>query len=1603
MKLFINRSLSASRDSVVQTSTLRSGSNAPTLNAIPQDVEVPKGRLGLTTLSHPHDPIIEIVFVHGLGGDSRKTWGATDHGHRCCWPADWLPNKPGFERVRVHTFGYDTKFLRGTGNCLNIHHIGKLLLGELTVSPLIRQCDSRIVFVAHSMGGLVVKKTILLAKQDPSAQRLADRFASIFFLACPHRGADSAKLLRRVLRVAYDRQYVADLERNSTTTQSINEEFRHCSKDFTIWSFYETKKMKYWSSLVVDESSALLGYPHEKQMAMNADHRTICKFDSPSDANYLTLLNSLSVTVNELQTELSSTRRSTLDDEFRSIRELLGFHAPADDTLELLREKREPGTCEWLLSQPCFDAWAKDTSYRDPVLWISGKPGWGKSVLSAFVVDYLREIGRAVSCFFFSFSNARKSTIGDAVRSLTYQLAMSDESCRTALLTMYNDGIRLDGMEERSLWRTLARGDAFRNMQRPQYCVLDGLDECREPQGLVEALVQDLEDAASPFRLLMVGRDLPSISAGFGHLRSMTFHHMSMIPSNTLEAVSKLVRHRISALSFIKPKDREGIASRIIEKSQGSFLWVDLVIQQLAQCHGWSQVSERLEKMPSGMGPVYTRILEIIARDTAGRDLAHRILSWVVCATRPLALHELEEALACQRGTTFTDFGHVVTSLCGQLVMVDQIGRITLQHETVKDFLLNQESHPHLAIEEGESHAKIAQACLKLFNMKDFRQKFSSGKICDGFSMYALAELPSHLSRATGDLRELLEATVRFFKMHVLLWIAFIVKFRDLNSLGEASSCLKSFYQRCLESNSSSQLSLRYLSQVAIDLSRVSYKFGNVLKADPQAIHTIVPEFCPAESSIYRGRKQNQSLQVVGGPSKRWDDTLLSISMDKRIRSVASRGHYLALGQRPSWVVLFDTGTYQEFRRLDHGEEIEHIAIKGDDRLVASSGLNMTKVWDLNHDDCLYEFQHEGVRALGLEFDGDLLLAPRGNDVTFAWDLVSCESKESANDCPSVVGDHKFWNAAICLSVRLVAVPGEKHDVMILDLDSGDHIRSCGEPPTESPILYDIEFNNQNGQLAIGRSRELVVVDPLIDEVLSRREARCDALASSSDGRILAALDSLHSPAIIKLFDFETLALLYTINTTAGDVELLCFTRDDMHLAGIYGRYATHCMVWGLEQANAASGSDLKDLQATEQDGRQDFEAPEYFAIEALLVPAGEQVIICGRADGAVRVYDAKTGAFSQTVFKSSSGIQILHWWPKRRAVLCVAKDNTITLQPLPPQASSGANAPAYLLSFKVDTDSWIHDVMIDNDAGRMIISTCSGPSYLYNDRGDLLGTASFCEEAQDRRFATLPGLPGKAYCFSEMRGVQVYDTNSWTGRPQNTDITGFVDWPLRGGVHADFFFQHQLFLSPDRSIVVVKGGGKKVSKGPSTFIVRLDLSSLRREGELDDASDVPLGGHWPATPPTPPTPGTPQTPQTPQVHSVLYNVPLRQILHVSNEGRVLFIDDAMWLSSLNLNTASPLPSVPGSDGSAPTATNAYSRHFFIPAEAFKGEDVEIACATFERDLVLALHGQPILVKGFLEREYEVCYDSYVSYQTLRGDVWDYLSHSIDPNGRSGP
>lgn len=87
--------------------------------------------LGLHVVYEPPSRrIVDIIFIHGLGGTSRLSW-SWNRDLSLFWPQEWLPLEPGLRDARVLTFGYNAHFSSPTKDIFSISDFAKDLLLQM--------------------------------------------------------------------------------------------------------------------------------------------------------------------------------------------------------------------------------------------------------------------------------------------------------------------------------------------------------------------------------------------------------------------------------------------------------------------------------------------------------------------------------------------------------------------------------------------------------------------------------------------------------------------------------------------------------------------------------------------------------------------------------------------------------------------------------------------------------------------------------------------------------------------------------------------------------------------------------------------------------------------------------------------------------------------------------------------------------------------------------------------------------------------------------------------------------------------------------------------------------------------------------------------------------------------------------------------------------------------------------------------------------------------------------------------------------------------------------------------------------------------------------
>ncbi len=211
-----------------------------------------------------HDWVI--VFVHGIIGNSRETWTNA----AAYWP-DLITQDKDFDGASIYVYEYPT----AVGATMSLSEVAenmRLIFDTDGVSD-----HRNIVFVAHSMGGLVVRNYLL--KYRP----VADRVRMSYFFSTPTTGSDIAKVISLLPRVGPQLWSMRPMEQASELANT-QLEWQAAHFKFPSHCGYETAKT--YGFIVVSQASAT-ALCNTLIDPIPADHFNVVKPAGPRSPAYL--------------------------------------------------------------------------------------------------------------------------------------------------------------------------------------------------------------------------------------------------------------------------------------------------------------------------------------------------------------------------------------------------------------------------------------------------------------------------------------------------------------------------------------------------------------------------------------------------------------------------------------------------------------------------------------------------------------------------------------------------------------------------------------------------------------------------------------------------------------------------------------------------------------------------------------------------------------------------------------------------------------------------------------------------------------------------------------------------------------------------------------------------------------------------------------------------------------------------------------------------------------------------------------------------------------------------------------------------------------------
>ncbi|KAF4416312.1 vegetatible incompatibility HET-E-1 [Fusarium acutatum] len=410
----------------------------------------------------------------------------------------------------------------------------------------------------------------------------------------------------------------------------------------------------------------------------------------------------------------------------------------ADRDLEIRNMSRTEGTCTWLFERKEFKDW-RDAK-KNSVLWYSGPPGSGKSVLASAVINHLQEQPESeVVHFFYSFRAASKRQETCGLRSIALQLLSKLDVASNPLKAEYDRARKTckheltnnDGEVMVRLLRALLNHSRF-----PQvYVVLDGLDECSvrtHGNPLFYSLQQLLNlDTLGTVKWFLTSRDVPEI-------RSVKDTFKAVEIRANLTDTSKDIRAFLDAQRICPTHDEPWF-----DTDEHNFLYAALICE-IAKNKAYRTKQgtiDALQSFPRGLEDCYTKSLARIAGlPYHKQDLAKRTFRILTLSEKELTLLELIDALkpytdpANDATKPKEDALHVydrVRDVCSPLITMEDTNgsqKISLCHKSVKDFFIDpknkkriEEYLPDFFIDENKALEELGVSCIKYLSEERYQ------------------------------------------------------------------------------------------------------------------------------------------------------------------------------------------------------------------------------------------------------------------------------------------------------------------------------------------------------------------------------------------------------------------------------------------------------------------------------------------------------------------------------------------------------------------------------------------------------------------------------------------------------------------------------------------------------------------------------------------------------------------------------------------------------------------------------------------------------------------------------------------------------------------
>lgn len=311
------------------------------------------------------------------------------------------------------------------------------------------------------------------------------------------------------------------------------------------------------------------------------------------------------------------------------------------------------------------------------------------------IIDELKEqainTAHLIAFFFCQATDGRLNNAIGVLRGLIYLLIDQRPSLITHLQQKHK-GVGKALFEGPNTWFAL-REIFMQMLLDPNLpdtiLIIDALDECESDLPLLLSLIMEVSPR-SRVKWLVSSRNRTDIEQKIQSDQSRTTLSLELKSNaaHVSHAVNAYINHYISEIPAIQddPQLQAQVRQQMQQKSDGTFLWVSLVAQELKTAETW-HIAEIMDEVPTGLKELYWRMMRQIQHQRRDSKYCIQMLLVVTTTYRPLCLEELG-ALSGLPQPAFDTAKAVakIVRLCGSFLTVRE-GRVFIIHQSAQDFL----------------------------------------------------------------------------------------------------------------------------------------------------------------------------------------------------------------------------------------------------------------------------------------------------------------------------------------------------------------------------------------------------------------------------------------------------------------------------------------------------------------------------------------------------------------------------------------------------------------------------------------------------------------------------------------------------------------------------------------------------------------------------------------------------------------------------------------------------------------------------------------------------------------------------------------------------